>query len=130
VGLGIRKGRLPEAEAIGARRSQPWPPLSGRGEGAPYCFNKPQYFWKPLSQQPVFMHSDWRKPQLVRQIDIELRSAALLQFAMQIFCSPLHRIGAANAAWEKNMASPNKVATRRESKSAFMPASITHRTWF
>jgi len=34
-----------------------------------YCFSKPQYFWAPLSQQPVFMHIDWRAPQFVMQIE-------------------------------------------------------------
>jgi hypothetical protein len=73
--------------------------LSGfdRKGGEDYCFKRPQYFWKPLSQQPVFMHRDRRKPQFVTQVDSDPRSGLLLQFAIQVFCSPLHRIGAANA---------------------------------
>jgi len=41
------------------------------------------------------MHIDWRAPQLVTQIAIVARSGLLLQFAIQVFCSPLHRMGAA-----------------------------------
>jgi len=63
-----------------------------------YCFKRPQYFWMPLSQQPFFMHADWRTPQLVMQIDSVERSGFFLQLLMQMVCSPLHRMGAATAA--------------------------------
>jgi hypothetical protein len=64
----------------------------------------PQYLCRPLSQQPVFMHADWRRPQLVRQFDTDARSRLLLQVAMQVFCSPLHRIGAELAGEATKMA--------------------------
>jgi len=54
------------------------------------------------------MQSDWRAPQLVKQVGIEERSRLLLQFVMQIFCSPLHRMGAAGAIRQSNR--PNKTA--------------------
>jgi hypothetical protein len=43
------------------------------------------------------MHADWRRPQLVRQVDIEFLLKVFLQAAIQIFSSPLQRIGAENA---------------------------------
>ena len=73
-----------------------------------------------MSQQPVFMQSDWRKPQLVRQVDIEPRSRLLLQAARQVFCSPLHRMGAATATSMQRRQKPNMTAPKRESMSGFM----------
>src|SRR5689334_11258353 len=81
---------------------------TGRRRG--YCFKRPQYFCKPLPQQPVLMHIDWRAPQLVTQIGIVERSGLLLQFAMQIFCSPLQRMGAAAAIWCQNGTRPSRAA--------------------
>jgi len=43
------------------------------------------------------MQVDCRAPQFVTQIDRNVRSGFFLQFAMHVFCSPLHRIGAADA---------------------------------
>jgi len=43
------------------------------------------------------MQVDCRAPQFVTQIDRNVRSGFFLQFAMHVFCSPLHRIGAAGA---------------------------------
>jgi hypothetical protein len=43
------------------------------------------------------MQIDWRAPQFVTHIDRNERSGFFLQFAMQMFCSPLHRIGTASA---------------------------------
>jgi hypothetical protein len=79
VGLGIRKGPVPA------------------GGGPFYCLRSPQYFCGPLFQQPDFMHADWRSPQLVRQVDIDDRLRLFLQAAIQIFSSPLQRIGAEKA---------------------------------
>jgi hypothetical protein len=62
-----------------------------------YCLRSPQYLCGPLSQQPDFMHADWRSPQLVRQVDSDDRSRLFLQAAMQTFSSPLQRIGAETA---------------------------------
>jgi hypothetical protein len=62
-----------------------------------YCLRSPQYLCGPLSQQPDFMQADWRSPQLVRQVDIDERSRLFLQAAIQIFSSPLQRIGAEKA---------------------------------
>ena len=99
---------------------------SSRVGSAGYCFWRPQYFWKPLSQQPVFMQRDCRKPQLVTQVDIEPRSRLLLQTAMQVFCSPLHRMGAATAASMQSRPSPITSAVIRESMASFMRLSISH----
>jgi hypothetical protein len=79
MGLGIRKGPVPA------------------GGGLFYCLRSPQYFCGPLFQQPDFMHADWRSPQLVRQVDIDDRLRLFLQAAIQIFSSPLQRIGAEKA---------------------------------
>jgi hypothetical protein len=95
---------------------------------ADYCFKRPQYFWTPLSQQPVFMQSDCRKPQLVTQVEIEPRSGLLLQTAMQVFCSPLHRMGAANAASMQSRPRPINAAATSESMTGFMRMSISHCT--
>jgi hypothetical protein len=62
-----------------------------------YCLRSPQYLCGPLFQQPDFMHADWRSPQLVRQVEIDDRLRLFLQAAIQIFSSPLQRIGAAKA---------------------------------
>jgi hypothetical protein len=43
------------------------------------------------------MHADWRSPQLVRQVDIDDRLRLFLHAAIQIFSSPLQRIGAEKA---------------------------------
>jgi hypothetical protein len=51
------------------------------------------------------MHVDWRAPQFVMQIERYERSGFFLQFVMHVVCSPLHRIGAAKAAWQQNSAS-------------------------
>jgi hypothetical protein len=48
------------------------------------------------------MQYDWRAPQAVTQAGIADRSGFLLQLAMQIFCSPLQRMGTANAIWLSN----------------------------
>lgn len=95
---------------------------------ADYCFKRPQYFWTPLSQQPVFMQSDCRKPQLVTQVEIEPRSRLLLQTAMQVFCSPLHRMGAATAASMQSTPRPINPAAMSESMTSFMRLSISHCT--
>ena len=70
------------------------------------------------------MQSDCRKPQLVTQVEIELRSRLLLQAAMQVFCSPLHRIGAAAAASIQSKLRRKRPATR-ESKRRFHVAIDT-----
>lgn len=93
-----------------------------------YCFKTPQYFWMPLSQQPVFMHTDWRRPQLVMQTESVDRSGFFLQLVMQAVCSPLHRMGAATTAGGKSRtraARTAEVATiiraaARESTGRFM----------
>ena len=69
-----------------------------------YCFKRPQYFCMPLSQQPVFMHTDWRRPQLVMQIESVDRSGFFLQPVTHAVCSPLHRMGAAATAGGKSRA--------------------------
>ena len=75
-----------------------------------YCFKRPQYFWAPVSQQPVFLHNDWRAPQLVTQIDNIERSGFFWQATIQRFCSPLHRIGTARTDWEQSRARPIRPA--------------------
>jgi len=64
----------------------------------------------PLSQQPVFMHADWRTPQLVMQIDSVERSGFFLQLVMQMVCSPLHRMAAAKAVRGKSGATTTRKA--------------------
>ena len=87
VGLAIRKDRW----RLRGRK------IAASATGGGYCFCRPQYFWTPLSQQPVLIHIDWRAPQFVTHIERNERSGFFLQFAMQVFCSLLHRIGTANA---------------------------------
>ena len=48
-----------------------------------------------MSQQPVLMQFDCRAPQFVTQIDRNERSGFFLQFAMQVVCSSLQRMGTA-----------------------------------
>jgi len=43
------------------------------------------------------MQYDWRAPQAVTQAGMADRLGFLLQFVVQIFCSPLQRMGAADA---------------------------------
>jgi hypothetical protein len=90
--LAIRKGRGP----------------FGAGSPGCHCFKSPQYFWAPLSQQPVFRHIDWRMPQLVMQIDSVERSGFFLQLLIQMVSSPLQRMGAASVLWEKSRVIPMK----------------------
>jgi hypothetical protein len=78
---------------------------------ADYCLSRPQYLCGPLSQHPDFMHADWRSPQLVTQVDIDERSRLFLQAAMQIFSSPLQRIGAENAGTVESRATATEIPT-------------------
>jgi len=57
------------------------------------------------------MHADRRSPQLVTQVDIDERSRLFLQAAMQVFSSPLQRIGAENAGMAKGRATATEIAT-------------------
>ena len=92
-----------------------------------YCLRRPQYRCGPLSQQPVFMQAERRTPQLVTHVDMDARLGLLLQLAMQVFSSPLHRIGAAVAASGQNRAAPRRMAAisavpaRGESLEDLMP---------
>jgi hypothetical protein len=61
------------------------------------------------------MHADWRTPQLVTQGPIDERSRLFLQAAMQVFSSPLHRIGA-----EKAGAAESRVIVTESVTSAAM----------
>ena len=45
------------------------------------------------------MQFDCRAPQFVTQIDRNERSGFFLQFAMQVVCSSLQRMGTATAVW-------------------------------
>jgi hypothetical protein len=58
------------------------------------------------------MHADRRSPQLVTQVDIDERSRLFLQAAMQVFSSPLQRIGAENAGTAESRATATEIATR------------------
>jgi hypothetical protein len=80
-------------------------------DGRSYCLRSPQYLCGPLSQQPDFMHADWRRPQLVRQVDSEDRLRLFLQAAIQIFSSPLQRIGAEKAGAVESRAQAVKITT-------------------
>jgi hypothetical protein len=57
------------------------------------------------------MHADRRSPQLVTQVDIDERSRLFLQAAMQVFSSPLQRIGAENAGMAECRATATEIAT-------------------
>jgi hypothetical protein len=57
------------------------------------------------------MHADWRSPQLVRHVDIDERSRLFLQAAMQVFSSPLQRIGAEKTGAAESRAIATKIAT-------------------
>jgi len=57
------------------------------------------------------MHADRRSPQLVTQVDIDERSRLFLQAAMQVFSSPLQRIGAENAGMGESRATATEIAT-------------------
>jgi hypothetical protein len=85
-----------------------------------YCFKRPQYFWVPLSQQPVFLHIALRTPQLVTQIDMVDLSGFFLQLLMQMLSSPLHRMGAARTVWAQSNAIPRRAIT---------PVTILCRAW-
>jgi hypothetical protein len=58
AGLAIRKGGRPFCGAD--PDFAPFARTSDRRRQAAtcYCFMSPQYFWVPLSQQPLFMHID------------------------------------------------------------------------
>jgi hypothetical protein len=73
--------------------------------------SSPQYLCGPLSQQPDFMHADWRSPQLVRQVDSDERSRLFLQAAIQTFSSPLQRIGAEKAGAVESRVQAAEIAT-------------------
>ncbi len=106
------------------------------GGGPFYCLRSPQYFCGPLFQQPDFMHADWRSPQLVRQVDIDDRLRLFLHAAIQIFSSPLQRIGADKAGAVESRAQAAKITasaaisrSRRvssESIRCVMPMSYGH----
>jgi len=68
------------------------------------------------------MHADWRSPQLVRQVDIDDRSRLFLQAAIQIFSSPLQRIGAEKAGAVESRAQTAETTTsaaiRRRSRAS------------
>jgi hypothetical protein len=79
------------------------------------------------------MHADWRRPQLVRQVDTDDRSRLFLQAAMQTFSSPLQRIGAEKTGTVESRAGPVAIAISaavsrrgrlsRESNCRIMPMS-------
>ena len=114
----FRGGREQFVEQLGRQVGAKCRPksCSGRQGGWPfYCLRSPQYLCGPLSQQPDFMHADWRSPQLVRQVDIDDRLRLFLHAAIQIFSSPLQRIGAEKAGAAESRASCRcpRDATRR-----------------
>jgi len=57
------------------------------------------------------MHADWRTPQLVTQVDIDERSRLFLQAAIQVFSSPLQRIGAEEVGAAKSTAKAAEIET-------------------
>jgi hypothetical protein len=84
--------------------------LQAAGRWPFYCLRSPQYLCGPLSQQPDFIQADWRNPQLVTQVDSDERSRLFLQAAMQIFSSPLQRIGAEKAGAAASRAKATEIA--------------------
>jgi hypothetical protein len=113
----FRGGREQFVEQVGRQVGAKCRPksCSGRQGGWPfYCLRSPQYLCGPLSQQPDFM-ADWRSPQLVRQVNIDDRLRLFLHAAIQIFSSPLQRIGAEKAGAAESRASCRcpRDATRR-----------------
>jgi hypothetical protein len=66
------------------------------------------------------MQTDWRSPQLVRQVDSDERSMLFLQAAIQTFSSPLQRIGAemAGAAESRATEIATSAAIRRRSRAS------------
>ena len=71
--------------------------LRAPGETAVLLLEKPAISLRAAVPAARFHAADWRSPQLVRQVDIDDRSRLFLQAAIQIFSSPLQRIGAEKA---------------------------------
>jgi hypothetical protein len=57
------------------------------------------------------MQADWRRPQLVRQVDSDDRSRLFLQAAIQTFSSPLQRIGAEKAGADESRTQAAEIKT-------------------
>jgi hypothetical protein len=70
-----------------------------------YCFIRPQYLLGPLSQQPVRMQICRLARQISRQFETVAR-ANLTQLLLQVFSSPVQRIGSASAVCAPNRINP------------------------